>query len=95
MEVRLQKYLADCGVASRRKSEELILSGKVSVNGKIVTELGTKVDSEKDEVKFSGRIIKNTNQEYVYVLLNKPIGYVSTVADQFDRETVLNLINIF
>ena len=94
MEVRLQKYLADCGVASRRKSEELILSGKVSVNGKIVTELGTKVDSEKDEVKFSGRIIKNTNQEYVYVLLNKPIGYVSTVADQFDRETVLDLINI-
>lgn len=94
MEVRLQKYLADCGVASRRKSEELILSGKVSVNGKIVTELGTKVDSEKDEVKFSGRIIKNTNQEYVYVLLNKPIGYVSTVTDQFDRETVLDLINI-
>ena len=53
MEVRLQKYLADCGVASRRKSEELILAGKVSVNGKVVTELGSKVDSEKDEIKFN------------------------------------------
>lgn len=94
MEVRLQKYLADCGVASRRKSEELILSGKVSVNGKIVTELGIKVDSEKDEIKYNGKIIKDNKQNYVYVLLNKPIRYVSTVNDQFDRDTVLDLINI-
>ena len=94
MEVRLQKYLAASGVASRRKSEELILGGKVSVNGKKVTELGTKIDPEKDEIKYNGKLIKNDNQSFVYVLLNKPIGYVSTVVDQFDRETVLDLINI-
>ena len=94
MEVRLQKYLAASGVASRRKSEELILGGKVSVNGKKVTELGTKIDPEKDEIKYNGKLIKNDNQSFVYVLVNKPIGYVSTVVDQFDRETVLDLINI-
>ena len=94
MEVRLQKYLANCGLASRRKSEELILSGKISVNGKIITELGTKIDPEKDEIKYNGKIIKDTKQNFVYVLLNKPIGYVSTVVDQFERETVLDLINI-
>ena len=94
MEVRLQKYLADCGIASRRKSEELILAGRVTVNGKIVTELGTKIDPEKDEIKYNGKIIKNDKQSYVYVLLNKPIGYVSTVVDQFERDTVLDLINI-
>ena len=94
MEVRLQKYLANSGIASRRKSEELILGGKVSVNGKVVTELGTKIDPEKDEIKYNGKIIKDTKQNFVYVLLNKPIGYVSTVVDQFDRETVLDLVNI-
>ena len=94
MEVRLQKYLADCGIASRRKAEELILAGKVSVNGKVITELGVKVDSEKDEIKFNGRLVKNTKTDFVYVLLNKPIGYVSTVVDQFDRDTVLDIINI-
>ena len=94
MEVRLQKYLADCGIASRRKSEELILSGKVSVNGKVITELGVKVNSEKDEIKFNGRIFKNNKTSFVYVLLNKPIGYVSTVVDQFERDTVLDIINI-
>ena len=94
MEVRLQKYLADCGIASRRKAEELILNGKVSVNGKIITELGTKIDSDVDEIRYNGKLVKNNKKEYVYVLLNKPIGYVSTVVDQFDRETVLDLINI-
>ena len=94
MEVRLQKYLADCGIASRRKSEELILAGKVTVNGQVITELGVKVDSEKDEIKFNGKIVKNNKTDFVYVLLNKPIGYVSTVVDQFDRDTVLDIINI-
>ena len=94
MEIRLQKYLADCGIASRRKSEELILAGKVSVNGKVVTELGTKVDTEKDEVKYNGKLIKDDKKNFVYVLLNKPIGYVSTVVDQFDRDTVLDIIHI-
>jgi 23S rRNA pseudouridine2605 synthase len=94
MEIRLQKYLADCGIASRRKSEELILQGKVSVNGKIITELGTKIDDEKDEVKYCGKKVEKINKNHVYILLNKPIGYVSTVIDQFDRDTVLDLVKI-
>ena len=57
-EMRLQKYLASCGVASRRKCEELILEGKVEVNGNVVTELGTKINPEKDEVKYNGNVVK-------------------------------------
>jgi 23S rRNA pseudouridine2605 synthase len=94
MEVRLQKYLASCGIASRRKAEELIEEGKVSVNGKIVTELGTKIDDEKDEVKYLGKLVKQQNKDHVYILLNKPIGYVSTVTDQFERDTVLDLVKV-
>lgn len=90
MEERLQKYLATCGVASRRKCEELIKEGKIKVNGKVVTELGTKV-SNKDKVEFNGKVIKENNKK-VYILLNKPIGYVTTVKDQFDRPTVMDLI---
>ena len=93
MEVRLQKYLSEAGVASRRKSEELILDGKISVNDIIITELGTKVDLEKDVVKYNGNIIKPV-EEKVYILLNKPIGYVTTAKDQFNRDTVLDLIKI-
>ena len=94
MEIRLQKYLADCGIASRRKSEELILQGKVMVNNQVVKELGTKIDTEKDEVKFSGKVIKPQNDEHIYILLNKPIGYVTTLTDQFDRPTVLDLVKV-
>ena len=94
MELRLQKYLASSGVASRRKSEELILEGKVKVNGKIVTELGTKVNPEVDEVEFDGKIIKDNKTSYTYILLNKPIGYVTTAKDQFNRDTVLDLVKI-
>lgn len=90
-EVRLQKYMADCGVASRRKCEELILQGKVQVNGKVINELGTKVNPEKDEVRFNGKIIKQEEKK-VYILLNKPIDYVTTVHDQFERKNVLELI---
>ena len=93
MEERLQKYLANSGVASRRKCEELILQGKIQVNGKIVTELGTKVNPEKDEIKYNGKIIK-TEQDKIYILLNKPIGYVTTAKDQFKRETVLDLVKV-
>ena len=91
-EERLQKFLANAGVASRRKCEELILDGKVEVNGTIVTELGTKV-SEKDIVKYNGKIVK-TEEEKIYILLNKPIGYVTTAKDQFNRDTVLDLVKI-
>ncbi len=94
MEVRLQKYLADCGIASRRKSEELILQGKVTVNNKIVLELGTKIDDEKDEVKYLGRTVKPQNLDKIYILLNKPIGYVTTISDQFNRPTVLDLVKV-
>lgn len=90
-EIRLQKYLADCGVASRRKSEELIKQGQVKVNGKIITELGTKVIPNKDNVEYNGKKIE-LKKEYVYILLNKPIGYVTTVKDQFNRDSVLDLV---
>ena len=91
-EKRLQKYLAEAGVASRRKCEEYILQGKVEVNGKIITELGTKVTSN-DVVKYNGRIIE-PEEEKVYILLNKPIGYVTTAHEQFGRDKVLDLIKI-
>ena len=91
-EKRLQKYLAEAGVASRRKCEEYILQGKVEVNGKIITELGTKVTSN-DVVKYNGRIIE-PEEEKVYILLNKPIGYVTTAHEQFGRDKVLDLIII-
>lgn len=93
MEVRLQKYLADCGIASRRKCEELILQGKVEVNNKKVTELGTKINPQKDQVKYDGKIVEEENDK-VYILLNKPIGYVTTVKDQFSRDTVLDLVKV-
>lgn len=91
-EMRLQKYLAECGVASRRKCEQYILDGKVKVNGKIVTELGTKVN-KNDIVEFQNKKVK-IQDEKIYILLNKPIGYVTTVKDQFKRDTVLDLVKI-
>lgn len=93
MEERLQKYLANAGVASRRKCEELILQGKIEVNGKVVTELGTKVNPDKDIIKYNGKVVKPV-EEFVYILLNKPIGYVTTVKDQFQRDTVLDLVKV-
>ena len=90
---RLQKYLANCGVASRRKCEELISSGLVKVNGNIVTELGTKVNPDDDIIEYLGKTIKPVENK-IYILLNKPIGYVTTVDDQFDRETVLDLVKV-
>ena len=91
--IRLQKFLADCGIASRRKCEELIEAGRVKVNGKTV-ELGFKVDPEKDEVECDGKIVSNTKKDFTYILLNKPIGVVTTADDQFDRETVLDLVKV-
>ena len=93
-EIRLQKFMADSGIASRRKCEELILQGKVQVNGKPITELGTKINPEKDVVEFENKIINNENKKYVYILLNKPIGYVTTSKDQFGRDTVLDLVKV-
>ena len=92
-EMRLQKYLAEAGISSRRKAEELILQGKVQVNGKLVTELGTKVRPGQDEVKYENKIVQIENKK-VYILLNKPIGYVTTVKDQFNRDFVLDLVKV-
>ena len=91
--IRLQKFLANSGVASRRKCEELILDGKVSVNGQIVKELGTKVNPAVDKVEYCGNPVFISNK-FVYILLNKPIGYVTTAKDQFDRDSVLDLVKV-
>ena len=93
MEERLQKVLANAGIASRRKCEEIILSGKVKVNGKMVTELGVKVNPEKDRIEVDNKVV-NFNNKKVYILLNKPIGYVTTVKDQFHRDTVMDLVKV-
>jgi len=90
MEIRLQKYIADCGICSRRKAEELILAGKVQVNSEIVTELGTKVN-EHDKIEVEGKAISQSTKK-VYILLNKPVGYVTTAGDEHGRPTVLDLI---
>lgn len=92
-EIRLQKFLADAGIASRRKCEELILSKKVMVNGKICDKLGTKINPQEDKITYNGQIVERVQQN-TYILLNKPIGYVTTVRDQFKRDTVLDLVKL-
>ena len=92
-EIRLQKYLAECGIASRRKCEELIEEGRVKVNS-VVAVIGTKINPQKDIVEYDGKIIKDTKKQNTYILLNKPIGVVTTAEDQFGRETVLDLVKV-
>lgn len=93
-EIRLQKFLANQGVCSRRKAEEHILNGDVIVNGTVVTELGTKINPEKNEIIFQGKKVGVSKDKKVYILLNKPIGYVTTTKDQFKRDTVLDLVKV-
>ena len=93
-QIRLQKFLANSGVASRRKCEELILQGKIEVNGKIVTELGTKIIPGEDKITYNGKEVQSNSEEFVYILLKKPIGVVTTAKDQFGRESVLDLIKV-
>ena len=93
MEERLQKYMASCGVASRRKCEELILAGKVKVNGILVNELGTKVNPEKDVIEYYGKIISKEEKK-VYIMLNKPEGYVTTNKDEKNRKTILDIVKV-
>ncbi|WP_304507458.1 pseudouridine synthase [Anaerotignum sp.] len=92
MEERLQKFLAEAGVASRRKAEELIAAGKIKVNGKVITELGTKVDPQKDEVLYQDKKVSKKEVEMVYIMLHKPEGYVTTAKEQFGRPGVMDLI---
>lgn len=87
---RLQKVMAHAGVASRRKSEEIIAEGRVKVNGEIVTEMGFKVDPKKDEIEVDGEVI--AKEKKVYLLLHKPEGYITTVSDPKERQTVMDLI---
>ena len=90
MEERLQKIIAESGYTSRRKAEELIEKGKVSVNGEIVTKLGTKV-KRSDDILFEGVMLERP--EHIYFLLNKPRGVISTVSDEYERKTVIDLID--
>ena len=94
MQQRLQKLIAAAGIASRRHAEELITAGKVSLNGKVITELGTKADPEKDHIKVNGKLINPQlkAREKIYVLLNKPRGYLSSVSDQEGRPLVVELL---
>lgn len=92
-EIRLQKYLAECGIASRRKCEEYITQGKIKVNGATITELGTKINPQKDIIEYNEKKVER-EARHVYILLNKPIGYVTTAEDQFGRDTVLDLVKI-
>jgi pseudouridine synthase len=90
MEQRLQKIIADAGITSRRKAEQIILDGRVTVNGKPVSKLGSKADPDRDHVCVDGRLLTRST-ESVYLLVNKPVGYVSTVSDPQGRPTVVSL----
>lgn len=87
---RLQKVMAHAGVASRRKSEEIIAEGRVKVNGEVITEMGFKVEPDQAEIIVDGKII--SEEKKVYILLNKPEGYITTVSDPEGRPTVMDLI---
>ena len=90
MKIRLQKYLSQCGIASRRQAEEYIVEGLIKVNNSTVTQLGTKIDPESDIIKFRNKIVRNQN--LIYYLLNKPVGYVATRQDSYAPKTVVQLV---
>jgi 23S rRNA pseudouridine2605 synthase len=91
MQERLQKILAHAGVTSRRKAEEMIQQGRVSVNGHIITELGSKADAREDVIKVDGKKLR-TSEHHIYILLNKPKNVMSTSSDPQDRPTVLEYV---
>ena len=91
-EERLQKVLAHAGVASRRASEEYITAGRVAVNGQVVTELGTKVDPEKDVITVDGEPLPQA-EEHVYLIVNKPVGILSAASDDRGRKTVVDIVD--
>ena len=90
--IRLQKFIADCGVTSRRKAENYILEGRVAVNGRVVTELGTKVSPGKDSIDVDGVALEIAAVDKVYIVMNKPRAYITTVSDPEGRPTVMELI---
>jgi len=89
---RLQKILSRHGIASRREAEQMILAGRVAVNGNKVTELGTKADPESDRIEVDGKLLQTNAPKFVYLLLNKPIGVMSTCDDPQGRKTVLDIL---
>jgi 23S rRNA pseudouridine2605 synthase len=91
MTERLQKIMSEFGVASRRKCEEMIAAGKVKVNGRLITEQGYKADKAKDIIEVDGKILKDSGDK-IYIMLNKPTGYITSVKDQFGRPTVMDLL---
>lgn len=91
--VRLNKFMASNGISSRRKTDELIEQGRVTVNGNTVKELGFKIDPDKDKVAFDGETVK-TDTEKIYIILNKPKGIITSVSDEKNRETVIDLVKI-
>src|SRR5512135_1558495 len=91
MQERIQKIISAAGITSRRAAEQLILDGRVRVNGQVVTELGTKADASKDHIKVDGKLI-NPRQPLSYIMLNKPAGYVTTMSDPEGRPTVQDLL---
>ncbi len=90
MQIRLQRFLSQSGIASRRQGEKLITDGKIKVNGRVIKELGFKVDPEKDKVEFKGKAA--LFQKKIYLALNKPAGYLCTTSDNFNRSTVIDLV---
>ncbi|MBQ3573145.1 MAG: rRNA pseudouridine synthase [Clostridia bacterium] len=89
--MRLQKYLADCGIASRRGAEGLIKAGRVKVNGEIIREMGVQIDEDNDIIEFDGVRVK-PQKKMIYIMLNKPEGFVTTVSDDKGRDTVMSLV---
>lgn len=92
--VRINKYLALCGVASRRAADQLVLEGKVMINGMIAAEPGVKVDPSCDEVVVDGRCLARPEEKQVYILFNKPKNVITTTSDERDREMILDYINV-
>lgn len=90
-DTRLQKYLSSCGICSRRKAEELILDGKISINGEICKILGTKIDIEKDEITYENKVVKSRNK-HAYIMLNKPEGVTCTLHDYHAETTITELL---
>ena len=90
--IRINKFIASCGVCSRRNADEMVLQGRVKINGKIITDLATKV-ADQDKVEVDNKEIK-AEQNIIYIMLNKPTGYVTTSKEQFNRPSVLDLVKV-